>query len=221
MREKQAILSLIMAGRRQTQSIDTQIIRRIRAHGSGWVFTPGDFLDLGSRTAVDNALCRHTASGRIRRLSRGLYDNPVRHPRLGLLHPSTDAVARAIAGRDRVRLQPAGAHAAHLLGLSDQVPLRTVFLTDGPSKRVVLGRQEIILRKTTPRGMATAGRVSGLVIQALRHLGRAQVNDAVLAHLRGRLSDVERKQLLADARHAPGWVAGILRGLAGEGEDRL
>lgn len=216
MREKKGILSLRMAGKRQSQSIDAQVIRRIHAHGEGWVFTPGDFLDLGSRTAVDNALCRHHAAGRIRRLVRGLYDCPARHPSLGLLHPSTDAVARAIAGRDKVRLQPAGAHAAHLLGLSDQVPLKTVFLTDGPPKRVQLGSREIILRATTPRAMATAGRVSGLAIQALRHLGRAQVTDDVLARLRARLSDRERKQLLADARYAPGWIARIFRSLAEE-----
>ena len=97
------------------------------------------------------------------------------HPVLGPLLPSPDAIAKAIAGREQARLQPAGAYAANLLGLSEQVPAKVVFLTEAFSRTVQIGSMTIQLRQTTPRNMATAGRLSGLVIQALRHLGKDHV----------------------------------------------
>src|SRR5262249_2321012 len=119
--------------RKATQSIDSRILARINRWGRGSVFVPSHFLDLGSREAVDLALHRLARKGTIRRLARGVYDFPKEHPVLGVLGPSADAVARALAGRDRTRLQPAGAYAANILGLSEQVPAKAVFLTDGPS----------------------------------------------------------------------------------------
>src|SRR6266550_4574697 len=117
-----------------TQSVDSRILARIRVWGRGSVFVPSDFLDLGSREAVDLALHRLVRKGTIRRLARGVYDFPKEHPVLGLHWPSADDVARALAGRDRTRLQPAGAYAANLLGLSDQAPAKAIFLTDGPAR---------------------------------------------------------------------------------------
>jgi hypothetical protein len=157
--------------RKTTQSIDSRILARICGRGRGSVFVPRDFLDLGSREAVDLALHRFARKGTIRRLARGVYDFPKEHPVLGLLAPSADDVARALAGRDRTRPQPAGAHAANILGLSEQVPAKAVFLTDGPSRTVTIGPMTIQLRRTTPRNMAAAGRLSGLLMQALRELG--------------------------------------------------
>jgi hypothetical protein len=144
---------------KQAASVDSQVLARIRQQGPGTVFTPADFVDLGPRNAVDLALSRNARAGAIRKLARGVYDLPRRDARLGDLSPSPDDVASALAGRDGARLQASGAHAANLLGLSDQVPVRLTFLTDGRSRRVQLGRQQIILKHTTPRQMATAGRI--------------------------------------------------------------
>jgi len=172
-------------------------------------------MDLGSRQAVDLVLHRLAKKGTLRRLSRGLYDYPRTDPDLGLLSPTTDAIVKALKGRDKILLQSSGGYAANLLGLSDQVPMKIVFLTDGPARRVQLGKQVIMLRHTTPRAMATAGRISGLVIQALRHIGQGHVDDAVVARLQKRLSADDRKQLLQDIRYAPAWIAAILRRVAG------
>ena len=141
-------------------SIDAQVTQRIAQKGAGAVFTPAHFLDLGSRNAVDLALSRRARAGIIRKLARGLYDTPRIDASLGPLAPSTDDVANALRDRDGTRLQAAGAHAAHRLGLSDQVPVRAVFLTDGRSRTVRLGRRQIVLKHTTPKQMATAGRMS-------------------------------------------------------------
>lgn len=178
------------------------------------MFTPRHFLDLGARPAIASALKRHTDAGCIRLLARGLYDYPKQHPQLGNLAPAMDAVAKALAGRDAVRLQPSGAYAANLLGLSEQVPMKVVFLTDGPSRRVRLGRQEIILKRTTPRNMATAGRTSGLVIHALRKLGQRYVDTVTVDTLKRRLNENDKRQLLKDLRYAPAWIAELMRQLA-------
>jgi len=159
-----------------------------------------------------------TGAGTIRTLARGLYDTPRIDASLGPLAPSTDDVANALRDRDGARLQAAGAHAAHLLGLSDQVPVRAVFLTDGRSRTVRLGRRQIVLKHTTPKQMATAGRISGTVIQALRWLGRRHVTPDTMAALRRRLSDADRQQLLQDIRYAPAWIADVLRRVASSQE---
>jgi hypothetical protein len=195
-------------------SVDSQVLARISRKGKGWVFTPSDFLDLGSHRAVGLALMRHAKAGTIRRLARGLYDYPRQDRRVGSIAASTDEIANALKGRDNVRLQLSGGHAANQLGLSDQVPMRTVFLTDGPSRRVQLGRRQIVLKQTTPRQMATAGRVSGTMIQALRWLGRRNVDGRVVATLRRKLSAADKRQLVKDLRYAPAWVADVMRKVA-------
>jgi hypothetical protein len=152
--------------------IEQGMLTRIKKRGHGWVFSASDFPDLGSRPAVDKALSRMAAAKTIRRVARGLYDVPHQHPIVGLTAPNIDSVAKALAGKTGTRLQPTGAYAANLLGLSDQVPAKVVFLTDGRSKRVRLGKLDISLKQTSPRLMATAGSISGLVIHALRYLAR-------------------------------------------------
>ncbi|OGA04573.1 MAG: hypothetical protein A3H35_17585 [Betaproteobacteria bacterium RIFCSPLOWO2_02_FULL_62_17] len=203
---------------KHAHSIDTQVIDRIQTAAGGRVFTPRDFLDLGSRYAVDQALSRNCRAGRLRKVTRGLYDVPRTDPQLGRLSASTDAIADALRGRDAIRLQPTGAYAANMLGLSDQVPMKIVYLTDGRSRRVTIDNREIVLKRTTPRNMATAGRLSGLVIQTLRWLGQKNVDDTVIAKLRRNLKPADRAGLLADVQFAPAWIATIFRRLAEENE---
>jgi hypothetical protein len=198
------------------QPIDTKVKNRIFGSGRGTLFTPTDFVDLGTRHAVDKTLSRLAASGTLRRLARGLYDYPKLHPVLGALIPIPDAVARALAQRDAVRLQPAGAYAANLLGLSDQVPAKIVFLTNGPSRRVKVGSMEIALRRTTPRNVATAGRLSGMLIHAFRHLGRTNITPSRIEYLQRTIPQAKRKELLRDLRYAPAWMHPVFRQLAEE-----
>src|SRR3972149_2716361 len=161
-----------MSGRTKSpQAIDSRILATIHGRGRGSVFVPADFLGIGSREAVDLALHRLARKGTIRRLARGVYDFPKEHPNLGKLQPSPEKIAEVLVGRDCTRIQPTGAYAANILGLSEQVPAKVVFLTDGPSRMVKIGTTTIQLRRTTPKNMAMAGRLSGLLVQALRELG--------------------------------------------------
>jgi hypothetical protein len=212
--EKQGSFSNMTTSMETTQVLERQLKRRIYGSGRGSVFTPTHFLDLGSRGAIDMALSRMVAEDTIRRLARGVYDYPKLHPILGMLSPSAEEIAKALAGRDRTRLQPAGAYAVNLLGLSEQVPAKAVFLTDGASRTVQIGSMTIQLRRTTPRNMAAAGRLSGLVIQAFRELGKDHITPERVAHLKRTLPDRERRSLMKDLKLAPAWMHRIFRELA-------
>src|SRR5438270_9311920 len=201
---------------KKTQSVDSRILATIHGRGGGSVFVPADFLEIGSREAVDIALHRLARKGTIRRLARGVYDFPKEHPVLGPLSPSAEAVARALAGRDRIRIQPAGAYAANALGLSEQVPAKLVFLTDGPTRTVKIGPTTIQLCRTTPKNMEAAGRLSGLLIQALRELGQEHITSERRDHLKRTIPADKRRELLKDLRLAPAWMHPIFRELAGE-----
>lgn len=191
-----------------------KILRRVRGMGRGSVFSPKQFVHLASRAAVDQAMSRLAAKGDVRRLGRGVYDYPKLNSKLGVLTPSADTIADALAKRTKSRLQISGAHAANALGLSTQVPARDVYLTDGISRRVRVGNRTIEMRHASPRTMATAGRLSGTVIQALRYIGRDAVNDGVIAKIKGSLSDDDRAALIKDVKNAPDWMRPVLAGIA-------
>ncbi len=213
MPQKQSIFVANLMGK-HSGSIDSRVLERIRAMKPGTVFTPGDLAAVGSRTAVASALSRNLKAGALKRPARGLYQVPEGHPLLGDLQASPEKLAQALAGRGHFKLQPSGAYAANLLGLSEQVPQRIVYLTDGTPRQIRIGRQQIVLRRTTPRNMATAGRMSGLVIQALRHLGKKHADKRVIEALRRRLKPRDRAQLLDDLSLAPAWIAQIMREIA-------
>ena len=192
------------------QSIKNRMLNRIYGRGHGWVFTPKSFADLGDMNSVRMALTRLTKKGTIRRLARGLYDYPQRHADLGILPPKPELIAKAIADSENLVIQPSGAYAANLLGLSEQVPAKIVFLTDGLNRKVKVGKQEIVLKKTTPKNMASAGKISGLIIQALRHIGRLHVDEKIIDAIQRRLNDKDKKVLRRDQRFAPDWVKKII-----------
>jgi hypothetical protein len=134
---------------------------------------------------------------------------------LGPLLPTPDTIRVALEKNGlKLKLQLTGAYAANLLGLTEQVPTRVAFLTDGASRLIHVGNQTIQLRQTTPRNMATAGRISGLVIQALRHLGKTQIDGRALEILRKRLTMEDKACLRQDLALAPIWISEIMRALA-------
>lgn len=199
---------------KHTESVDTQVLQQIQSHGPGWVFTPSDFAALGSRTAIATALMRHRVAGTIRLLGRGLYDVPRVHDVLGTLWPAIESVSQALERKDGLRLQPSGVYAANLLGLSEQVPAKVVFLTDGATRTVKVGPTQISLKRTTPRNVAAAGRLSGLLIQAFRSLGADHITPQRIARLRSSLPADERAKVLQDLALAPEWMHTLLRQVA-------
>lgn len=196
-----------------SQSIENKMVSRIYGNKRGWVFTPDCFYDLGSRVAVAQSLVRLAKSGTIRRLTRGLYDYPAKHPDFGEMSPSVERLTAALAEKDNLKIQPSGAYAANLLGLSDQVPAKIALLTDGSTRVVQVGNWHIMFKKTSPKNMATAGRVSGLVIQALRYMKQRNIDEKIINSLKRRLSAEDKKQLISDIRYAPAWIGEIFKQL--------
>ncbi len=193
------------------QSIENRVKNRIYGHGRGWCFTPKDFTDLGSDEAIKIALHRIAKEGLVERLKTGFYYYPEISKLFGVTPPSIDKIAVALANKYKIRIQPSGAYAANLLGLSDQVPAKVVYLTDGETKKIIIGKRQIVLKKTTPKNMSLAGKMSGLVIQALRYLGKGHIDEKKISIIKKRLSDSDKKNLLKDASFAPNWIIKIIR----------
>jgi hypothetical protein len=186
------------------------ILRRIRAKHRGWVFTPKEFADLGPRTAIDQTLFRLQRGGTIRRLAQGIYEFPRIHPRIGVLSPSAEAVARAVAARTNSRIQVSQAKAANLLGLSTQVPAQNVFLTEGPSRTLKIGNQTIVLKHTAPSKMIGAGTEAGLVIQAVRGFGPNGANEIPATAISEKLPATVKSEIKRLLPAAPAWAQPIL-----------
>ncbi|CAN5216432.1 DUF6088 family protein [soil metagenome] len=193
-------------------TMQEEIFARVRAPGQGKVFTPKDFLDLGSRDATDQALSRLVKEGKLNRLGRGIYQYPQMNEKLGIqLAPDLDEIAEALARQTGSRVVPSGAMAANRLGLSTQVPAKPVYLTDGRTRTVRIGNTTIQLRHTPPKEFPVGCRTSAMVFQALRHLGQTAMDDHVLAQLRRILSPEQQQALRRDARYTTDWLAAVVQ----------
>lgn len=188
-------------------------MNRVRTSGRGSVFTPSDFLTVAARSSVDQALSRLAKNGQLRRLAHGLYDFPKVHPKLGPLSPAPDDVAQALARETGSQVQISGARAANVLGLSTQVPAQSTYLTNGPSRRVVLGKRVVDLRHASPKHLIAPGSPVGTVVQALRHVGPARALDVMKVAAR-QLSANDKKTLASTAVQAPAWMRSTLVSIA-------
>lgn len=174
-----------------------------------------DFAHLGSRAAVDQALSRLARAGRLYRLGRGLYIYPRVSQLTGEMRlPSADEVARAFARKLGHRLLPSRPYASNLLRLSTQVPARNEYVTDGRSRTIVLGPYKFYFRRAEPSTLAMRGRAAPLVVQALKDIGRQRVSDEDVRRLCRVIPEKDRKALLRDVRHAPGWMHPVLKAVA-------
>ncbi len=172
----------------------------------GWVFTPSDLAAFGSPYAIGMTLTRMVKAGEIDRAARGFYNVPAHDPLIGKLAPSANAVLEALVRRDGVIIRPAGAVAANQLRLTEQVPARAVYDTDGASRRIKLGKQVLELRHRAGRALRNASADSYLLISALDELGPIHAQPDRVAHLRGTLSSDARLGLLRDLTYAPAWM---------------
>jgi hypothetical protein len=194
-----------------------QILRRIEKLPPSSVFSPKDFLNIASRGSVDMTLAGLLKEGRIRRIRRGLYDLPRNNPRLGgELSPDIDEAARAIARSNRWKIVPDKAWAANLLGVSTQVPTKIVYLSDGPSKKLPIGRRTVYFKHARPSMLAGLDSKAGLAVQAIRDFGKNSLGPAEIRKLRTQLTAAERKKLVRETRYSTAWIAEIAKRIAEE-----
>jgi hypothetical protein len=193
------------------QSIENKVKSRVYGHGRGWCFTLKDFADLGSPESIKISVHRLSKEGLIQRLKIGLYCYPERSELLGTVPPRLENIAHALANKYKVKIQPSGAYAANLLGLSEQVPARIVYLTDGESRKIIIGKRQIVFKKTSPKNMSLTGKTSGLIIQALRYIGKDHVDEKKINILKRRLNEEDKKALAKDSPFAPNWIIKVIR----------
>lgn len=197
------------------RDLKDKILSRVRASGRGAVHISKDFLDLGRRAAVDQALSRLVKEGSLRRIGRGLFDYPRMNPRLNIvLSPDPEAVAVAVARKRGGRVLRSGAFAANSLGLSTQTPGKHVYLTDASPGTVRLGKQTLTFKQVAPKRVANPDKVSSSVVEALHYIGKEGLTDGVLIRLRAMLSEKDKKRLLKESRYAVGWIADAVKTVA-------
>lgn len=193
------------------QSIHENIKEYILKTARGVLLFPEDFNSFGSSEAVRLALHRLEKENTITRISQGIYVRPIISQYIGEVLPSAEEVAKGIAKRDRVKIVPTGVYALNALGLSTQVPLNLVYLTDGAPRTIRIGKRTIKFKKTTPKNLLAKGEISSLAIQALREIGI----DKITADEEKKIIEVLKKEnqsnLLHDIQLAPVWIKKIMQ----------
>ena len=193
------------------QNTELQILTKIKKAKRGALFFADSFVNFGNAKTINKALERLVKSNEIDRVATGIYVRPVINKNFGKIHPTTEEIALAIAKRDKARVVPTGSYALNQLGLSTQVPMNIVYLTDGAARLVKIGRMTIKFKKTTPRNVSATGEISRLVIQALRTLGKNNVTGEEIAHIQKLLKKEKPTRLEHDIRFAPAWIREIMK----------
>lgn len=192
-------------------SIEDRIEKSIKSKQRGTILFAGDFMDYGSSEAIRQALVRLVSKGTIKRVAQGIYVRPEISEYIGEVMPTVEDVAQSIAKRDRIKIIPTGTYAMNRLGLSTQVPLKLVFLTDGPPREIKIGNRTIKLKKTTPKNLLAKGKKSRLAIQALREIGQKNLHPEQEEKILEILKEEDKKDLEHDISLAPAWIRKILK----------
>lgn len=193
------------------QSVEDKIEKSIKSKQRGILLFADDFIDCGSSDAIRQALVRLVTKAVIKRVAQGIYVRPKISEYIGEVLPSAEEVAQGIAKRDKIKIIPTGTHALNRLGLSTQIPLKLVYLTDGSPREIQIGKRTIKLKKTTPKNLLAKGKISSLVIQALKEVGQKGVTDELKQKIVELLKKEERKELEHDIPLAPVWIRKIMR----------
>ncbi len=192
-------------------SVESAILKSILSTRRGDLILPDDFRDKGSSEAIRVALHRLEKKKLIKRVAQGIYVRPRISKYIGELLPTAESVADAIAKRDRIRTLPTGSYALNALGLSTQVPMKIVLLTDGSPREIKVGRRTIKFKKTTPKNLLAKGKISRLVIQALKEIGKDKQTEAEEKKIIELLKKEDPRILRHDIALAPVWIQKIMK----------
>ena len=192
-------------------SADDHIVNKIKDYKSQRLFFVDDFIDIANYKAVSKALERLVEKRVLIRVANGIYARYKEVPVLGVIYPTTEQIAEAIAKRDKARIIPTGAFALNALGLSTQIPMNVVYLTDGTARKIKVGNRSILFKKTTPKNLAAKGKISSLVIQALKAIGNGRTTEEE----RRKILELLKRERIIDLEHdirlAPEWIRRIMK----------
>ena len=193
------------------KSIEDKILARIIRNGRGSVFTNLDFRDIANPASVDWCLYRLKEKKIIRPIIRGIYDYPKFSELLQEeLAPDLGAVAQAIARKNRWHIQISGSAALNLLGLSTQVPVKTVYYSDGPSRNFLVGERKLQFKHLLLRESKIGSPKSEMIVQALRELGEEHVTPEMINIVKRQLTPKEREKLLSETQYVRDWIRKII-----------
>jgi hypothetical protein len=198
------------------ESTENQILDKVKKAKRGSLYFTESFLSVGNAKAVSKALERLTKEGELQRVAHGIYVRPEIDPVVGPVTPGIEAIAAAIAKRDKARIIPTGVYALNRLGLSTQVPLNVVYLTDGAARKVKIGKRTIAFKKATPKNVAAIGEISRMAIQALRTIGKEKVTPDEIEKIQQLLKKEKPTHLQHDIRLAPEWIRRIMQPVLNE-----
>lgn len=170
-----------------------------------------DFSQYGNYDTVRKSLQRLVDKKLIIRISKGIYFYPKIDDTFGILYPTAEEIGKAIAKRDKARIIPTGAYAQHLLGLSTQIPMNVVYLTDGSARKIRIGNQTIIFKKTSPKNLSSESELSSLIIQSLKSKKEnniIEIEKQILSEIIKKSSDEDKIE--KDIRNAPVWIRKIV-----------
>jgi hypothetical protein len=190
--------------------VEHKIAEVLNTYPRGSVIFVDDFLDYGNPESVKKALLRLQKKDILVRLAHGIYLYPKVDIELGVLFPSTEEIGKAIARRDKARIVPTGILALNMLGLSTQVPMKIVYLTDGATRIVKIGKRTITFKKTSPKNLLVKGKLSSLAVQALKSIGRNNVDVETIEKIKAILKNEKKENIKNDAKLSPAWINKIL-----------
>lgn len=193
------------------KSIDDYILELINKKKSGTIFVYNDFKTLGSLSAIRVAMHRLVKKGVLQRIIPGLFVKPVTSKLLNkTVSPDLDKIAHAIARKDASKITPTGIFALNALGLSNQVPLNLVYLTDGKPRKIKIGKNTIEFKKSTPKKLALKGKYSKLAILAMSEIGKGKLSELEIEKIINILKHENIDDLKHDLLLAPQWIAEII-----------
>lgn len=195
------------------QSVENKILSVIKSKKYGTILFANDFAYAGERKTINKAFERIALSGKIIRLARGIYCKPKVDIEFGfgVIYPSVDDVAQAIAQRDKCRIVPTGDTALNKLGLSTQVPMNAVYLTDGTPRRIkIYNGRGILFKHVVPKRLDFKSELIMLITFALQTLGQGNVSEEQFSRIKQLLSNEPKERIAEDLKLIPGWIRSII-----------
>lgn len=201
------------------ESIENKIYNSIKHKKNGTILFASDYLHIGSAPTVNKALERLASSQKILRLSKGIYCKPQIDTNfgLGIIYPSLETIAQAIAKRDRSRIMPTGDYALNQLGLSTQVPMNAVYYTDGtPRKIKIYNGRGILFRRVAPKRLAFKNPLAAMLTFALQTIGKVNLSDSRIKRIKEILTQIPADSITADYPLMPDWIRTIIKKIYAE-----
>ena len=189
------------------ESINSQIEAKVRRAKPGQIFLPSDFKDLGTSTAIRKALSRLVEQKVLVRMGQGIYATPIHDKVFGDVLPSMEEIAVTLAKKDHVKIMPTGQYALNKIGLSTQVPMKMVYLTNGTKKNISFGNSSIVFQPTTTKKLAMIGTITSLLFLGLEELDLDNLSKTDTNKIINLLKKEDKKKLKHDLKLAPARIS--------------